>query len=245
MKIALCISGQMRTYKNCYDLLYKNILVPLNPDVFIHTWSNSGVSNKVKSGIDRESRDISESVLHEMYTPEMMVIEDFEAGFTDSIDGISVPEILKEHEPLHYKGSLPMYYKMYQCNELKKTYESTNNFEYDRVIRMRPDLAFYEHFPDVLFGIDDYLWHSDLMIDQSFQVSDKLAFGNSKVMDYYTSVYRMLKKYWETPLGEPGIKRKHRVGERLMKYHMDISDIQVNSFNNRCELVRENIETGI
>jgi len=241
MKIALCISGQMRTYKDCYELLYENILVPLKPDVFIHTWSNSGVSNKVENRFDTENRDILETVLEEMYRPEMMVIEDFEAGFSDSIDEISVPEILKEHEPLHYKGCLPMYYKMYQCNELKKTYESTNDFEYDRVIKMRPDLALYDYFPDVLFNIDDYLWHSDLMIDQNFQVSDKLAFGNSKVMDYYTSVYLMLNNYWKIPLGEPGIKRMHRVGERLMKYHMDISDIQVKSFNHRCALVRQDI----
>jgi len=108
MKIALCISGQMRTYKDCYELLYENILVPLKPDVFIHTWSNSGVSNKVENRFDTENRDILETVLEEMYRPEMMVIEDFEAGFSDSIDEISVPEILKEHEPLHYKGCLIM-----------------------------------------------------------------------------------------------------------------------------------------
>lgn len=42
MKIALCISGQMRTFERAYPSIKRHILDPLSPDVFIHTWSDIG-----------------------------------------------------------------------------------------------------------------------------------------------------------------------------------------------------------
>ncbi|MBY6059423.1 hypothetical protein [Leisingera daeponensis] len=41
-KVALCISGQMRSYNAVIDRLKKYIIEPLNPDIFIHTWIEKG-----------------------------------------------------------------------------------------------------------------------------------------------------------------------------------------------------------
>lgn len=237
MRIALCLSGQMRTYLECYESLCQHLLEPFAPDVFIHTWSNTGISHK-----ERDSRGTDEAVtedrLQALYTPVAVVIENFVPEYTDQIGPVKVPDILRTREPLHYRGSLPMFYKMFECNKLKSDYERDNAFVYDFVIRLRPDLALGERLPGNLFLDDKKLWQSDYMITHSFQVNDKFALGASHVMDYYTSVYNRLHDYWRHPLGVPQTEKNHRVGERLMKYHMDISGIEVETFSIDCDLVR-------
>ena len=48
-----------------------------------------------------------------------------------------------------------MFNKIYLANKLKKEYEIKNNFLYDYVIRIRPDLVVKEHLPSYIFK-DDY-----------------------------------------------------------------------------------------
>ena len=66
--------------------------------------------------------------------------------------------------------------------------------------------------------------------------TDQIAVGSSDSIDYYSSIFLFLKKYWEVPLGnkkeflENGFSKKdlcdypfnlcHRVGERISTYHM-------------------------
>ena len=40
MKIAVCISGQPRSYTKGYEYLKKNVLDQYDTDIFIHTWKN-------------------------------------------------------------------------------------------------------------------------------------------------------------------------------------------------------------
>lgn len=42
MKVALCLSGQSRTFKRCFKSQKKHIIDRLNPDIFIHTWTFGG-----------------------------------------------------------------------------------------------------------------------------------------------------------------------------------------------------------
>ena len=42
MKIALCLSGQMRSFRECYENLKKNVIDILHPDIFVYTSKNVG-----------------------------------------------------------------------------------------------------------------------------------------------------------------------------------------------------------
>ena len=74
-------------------------------------------------------------------------------------------------------------------------------------------------------------------MNPKIQVSDKFALSSSENMDYYTSVWDYLNEYWADPLGD-GNWEDVRVGERLMRYHMEQSDIPYRPFSNGCELLR-------
>lgn len=235
MRVALCISGQMRTYKECFDLLNKNILQTLSPDIFIHTWEGSGISHKEKK--DTEEGIVTFDDLKNLYNPKDIVIENFESSFLEEYKGVKVPEVLKKKEPSNYKGSIPLFYKMYECNKLKKEYEKKHKFKYDVVIKLRPDLMILDKM--ALNSIDsDKLYFSDYAINQHHQISDKFAYGSSTVMDQYTNVWEHLKEYWENPLGE-NTWETHRVGERLMFYHINNHlNMDNEAFRLRCYIKR-------
>lgn len=246
LRVALCISGQMRTFRQCHRGLKKHVLDPLNPDVFVHTWSNSGYTHHLKQLMEEMGRvgefEVAEErvtyeTLDDLYAPSKAVIEDFDPSYTYELEGKSVPESLKQAEPNHCKGALPMYFKIKRCNDLKSTWEQEHNFKYDLVIRLRPDLMFQESIPAEVIEQRDILWYEEGGGNPSYQFNDKFALSNSEFMDYYTSVWDHLDEYWREPLGD-GTPKKYRVGERLMMHHMSQATFPTRLFKMRCRLHR-------
>lgn len=47
MRIAVCLSGQMRTYRRTAEAFVKNVSGPLNADVFVDTWATTGNTTKL------------------------------------------------------------------------------------------------------------------------------------------------------------------------------------------------------
>src|SRR5215216_1422311 len=43
MRVAICISGQLRTFESTFESLSKHILRPFNCDVFLSTWNDVGI----------------------------------------------------------------------------------------------------------------------------------------------------------------------------------------------------------
>lgn len=247
MRVALCISGQMRTYRECYPALKEHVLDVLAPDLFIHTWSNSGHTTNVQSILPQgaaaddfriQEEQITDQSLQALYAPVSAVVETCPSGISDEHAGVRVPELLKQHEPKWYKGAIPMYYKMKMCNELKCRHEQQHGFRYDRVIRMRPDLMFGEPIPTEVLQSTDALRYETGGGDPQFQFNDKFALGTSEMMDYYCSVWDHLDQYWREPLGD-GAPENHRVGERLMMHHMRQAPFATRIFEMEVRLHRE------
>jgi len=239
MKVALCISGQMRTYRHCFTHLKKNILDPLNPDVFIYTWSDAGICTKADQEKKRPfvEAPVTYDFLHNLYHPKSAVIQEYKDTYSEEMHGVRIPDILKKMEPNHYRGAIPMFFTMYECNELKRQHEVNGCFRYDLVIRLRPDLLIREEIPNNVLENPGVLWVSDYLVNPGFQVSDKFAISMSSQMDYYCSLWKLLPKYWEDPLGD-GKWENYRVGERLMKLHLDRSRILYKNFFISCHLQR-------
>jgi len=223
MRVALCIAGQMRTYRKCYKKLKKNIIDPLKPDIFIHTWDYAGVSTKVDGS---RGEKITYKTLDAFFSPKSCVIEKFKEGYHDSFRGVTVPETLKNMP--RYKGNVPQFYKVYECNRLKQDYERKFSFKYDVVIRIRPDLNVLKKLPRKVLLQPNLMWTTGLT-DTRFRYDDGFAVSNSGNMDYYSSVWERLNTYWENPLGN-GKFVSHRVGDQLMKYHLDNSSIKMGFF---------------
>ena len=47
MKVAVCISGQLRSFRRTYKSLLDNLIHPNSADVFVHAWDKKGFTNKL------------------------------------------------------------------------------------------------------------------------------------------------------------------------------------------------------
>jgi hypothetical protein len=151
MKVALCISGQIRisTFKKSYDSIYSSIIKYHNPDIFIHSWLDDG-------------NDAKELVI-KAYNPKKYIIEEYS------------PKIESETK-YNYKS---MFKSIFESNKLKTQYELENNFKYDVVIRCRFDITI-DKIPDFSIYNTNKLNAKNVAKDGILCINDIFAFEKVK-----------------------------------------------------------------
>ena len=180
MRIAFCISGQLRTWKKSSDTWLKlanGIEEKLNAkvDFFSHTWDFNTLPNNLCHAVLKTPpvpEPIDTNEIQE-YTNKINLV-DFEIndyayssarvehlmqlGLASSYYGVD-PESI----PLAWSAS--QFYSLMRSAHLKKRYEMNNNFRYDMVFKIRNDLYFTDDKIDKFLSINDYAtWSPDLHI---------------------------------------------------------------------------------
>lgn len=165
-KIAICYSGQIRDGYEQTLLLQKIFLIDcLNPDVFC-CFENT--TDEIKDFINKYLAPKNISYVND-YVP-------------DKDCKVSL-------------GTMSMYNKIYLANQLKIKYENKNNFKYDYVIRIRPDIIIKEYLPKYIFEkeITNQIYMpiiSKMFI--SYGYPDFMGISTSKNMDIYSNTYIFL-----------------------------------------------------
>jgi hypothetical protein len=213
MRVAVCISGEMRTYLEVYNDFKKNLIEPFNSDVFISTWNESMY---ITSDGTKKKVNIERQKLIDLYNPVSLNLFEFKDDFFYEYEGVKVPEELIRVKPNAFKGNIPQFFLMHDCNRLKSKYEKKSNFKYDVVIRVRPDLLIFKKPP--LKKIDLSKINLKHIINDTWY-SDQFAISSSALMDSYTSIFPNLKEYWRNPLQDGQFKNILN-GETLMRYHI-------------------------
>ncbi|MDG2409676.1 MAG: hypothetical protein P8M53_11760 [Pirellulales bacterium] len=195
MKTAVCFTGQCRSLEFTHESIKKNLLGSLkNYDVFMYVSENES-AHKATQYMDatkvivEPDPELDLSGINHQQTPER--------------GGIN--------------GYMQMLYAMKKCNEMRKDYEEDNNFKYDRIIRSRLDVRYFDKMPEDFetYDIDNFLYTPDFhcwSVVQGAGHNDRFAVGNSTLMDIYLSEYDFIKKY--SALG-------HRIhAESTLHYHL-------------------------
>jgi hypothetical protein len=168
-RVAICISGQIRKGYDKTLLLQKIFLIDsLNADVFC---------------CFEETTEELKQFIKQYLNPKKII-------YVNNI--INYPECSIGYRPVN------MYYKIYLANKLKKEYEIDNNFIYDYVIRIRPDLVVKEHLPSYIFH--DNLKNNiymPLIINIYIIIGypDFMAISNSHNMDIYSDIFNYLSNF--------------------------------------------------
>jgi hypothetical protein len=115
MKIAVCITGQIRSWERIKDNIIENIIRD-NTDVFFVCDEDLSISNIEHEIIKDEQSFYDESILEQFNS---------RTGHGTSV-----------------KNGLNMFYKIMKCNHLKIKHENKHNFKYDTVVRLRTDTTF-------------------------------------------------------------------------------------------------------
>jgi len=190
MKIAICLSGQLRTFKTTYPGIVR-YFDSLNTDYFIHTWSANTwhKTNKEKviphihTQIDKSDIDLA----IELFNPKKYQID------KNKIFDVDV--------------SQSQQYSALMCNNIKKKYEDENNFKYDIVVKCRFDLLWPVNkiFETKNFQKNTvYFSYIERTKFPEFPMAmDKMYYGDSNTMDKISEIY-----YFTENLFSKGIKTK-------------------------------------
>lgn len=137
MKIAVCFSGNIRTGVNAFPNI-KRYFGPLfdNIDFFVHTWDLEDVAPPFLECYENRSLlfyhlrnyipyNLQETKIHkfnQLYNPKRFVVD---------------PPLQKT------TVEKPMWVSLQRSLDLMREYENLNNFKYDIVVKLRPDILFH------------------------------------------------------------------------------------------------------
>lgn len=235
MRVAVCISGAMRGYKESAYCLVPHLISKFYPDVdvFVSTWRDRGKREQshymFPLGNHADDESITENDIISLYPNVRMIsIEEFLPEYCNEIAGVVKPtELVAQAENKVGKYTIPMYYQMKKCNDIRKDFQEKYNVKYDAVIRTRPDILAGPVSDGVLNSLD-FIWaYPDGL---GYRVSDRLAISTPENMDYYSNCFDSLNKYWEEGLQVDG---RWKVGEIMMKTHLDAGKFEYRTMNKR------------
>lgn len=202
MSVALCISGLAHGYRDAFPFLLKNLIEPLRPDIFIHTWDVAGERTMDTVAAQDLGADTCREIV-QLFQPKQIVFEPFFV-----FDGAPY----KDRAAGNIANAMSMFYKIRKCNDLKSSWEKTQGFIYEAVIRCRFDMRLQTPLAEKAFkGIDEWLY-----IPEGGDwggLNDHFAFSCSQNMDAYASVFDSIDEYWNRGC------RFHP--ESLLQYHVE------------------------
>jgi hypothetical protein len=221
MKIAICISGQPRNFKQSYESLKKYFLDKYDCDIYFHTWktpnfesTNFGFGNNQYSLTENNYND-----LIQLYNPKKYILE---APILFDASNYKCPIW---RQPLN--NTLSMFYSLYRAFQLIED-------SYDYVVRTRFDID-YSKFNLELPKNNIILpkWNTDIRVSHRGYY-DVFAIGTQADMKIYSGVFSNVISYISNDEefltflqgGWPGQDSPLR-NEYLLKWHLLKNKINV------------------
>jgi hypothetical protein len=238
-KIAVCISGEMRFFKDPLVIeSYNKFISSLNPDVFISTWDHIGVSMNHGYINPEENKTIEDNIekhIRSVYSNiKSLKIENYNSWF-NSIDNQIKQKVYGGSYNRLTVNSYSQIYKICDSINLKSDYENSNNFKYDIVIRIRPDSLFINPFnldikPRTVYNINfGGAYYPNRIYDILFY-GDSLSMD--KISNSFSNYIALLDNSFNNGLCP-------RDSCRILYLQSILSELEVESVNSRlCDIYR-------
>lgn len=228
MKLALCLSGQPRSYAKAFEYIKRNLLDHYDVDVFIHSWKSKSNLNHAKTF----------EYISGLYGP-VTIFFDHELPSTINSD-MHVPNA---SHPTNFCTS--MFYSIYRANDFRIRHQTLNDVKYDYVIRSRFDLALNKVID---FGT---LEKGKVYISKDTDgpnplLNDQFAIADPDTMNVYASTFLNLRQLHDSGVPLCG---HEMLQEQLTRNNVPVERIDINhpftdgKFNiGRHSLIREDID---
>lgn len=188
MKIALCLSGQARSFDKAFPFVKKNLLDKHDVTVFFHTWNT-----------------VDETEILKLYTnSQLWLTEPPQEPDLSKYTRVPPPQPnWKVKDPA--LSTWAQFYSLNKANTLKIKYEREFGMNFDWVIRSRFDFALNTEitFED-LDNSKLYIPNCRMTPDRDFG-NDQFAFSSSRNMDKYCNVFNRIDEFYDvgvTMIGE-------------------------------------------
>lgn len=203
MKIALLISGYLRSFEDNIEFFKKNIIENNDVDIYIYITKNTETKYM--------NFDIDINKIFSMLNPKYIIIS----------DNIDFKKENKINDIMNQNA------KFYLLNEERKRREKTENISYDLVFKIRPDvhlnepIDFFKFYMNnaINIPIDSKIDISKLRNPHDKYVCDIIAFGPPDLMNKYFNYYLELDSL---------IKNYGTVNETLLYHYLTNNNIPYN-----------------
>ena len=200
MKVAILLQGEPRFCAE-FDLFLKNLTGYDQVDWFMYLWkNNNSTANLMSSHGHRVVAPCWQTINKEwaldrfnQYLPNNHTVVSLELA-----DQTSVPVVTVESnkcETVIFNNVWKMWYSQYMANKLKIAHEQENNFKYDLVIKIRPDVALLNQV-DLKHMKQYFDKESNLVLmshnkrcGYGVSISDTNAITTSDNMNIYADIY--------------------------------------------------------
>lgn len=209
MKAAVCLSGQLRNFKGCYQSLYDHIIQPTKADLFVHAWHFSPEETDgfyVNIGNDvtkRFAENGTEEEFLSLYRPKKYKFEECSEFLKNKRFAID-----RKAPETNVERMMCMLYNISEC------FSMLDSSRYDIVFRCRTEITYDRKVnrEDLSLSLK-----GNLIIphgtDGREGYQDSFAFGPPSIMSIYTSLYHYIQKYSdEGEMIHP---------EHMLKYHLE------------------------
>ena len=171
MKIALLISGHIRSFKDNIENIKNNVIQDYDVDIYIHYSVDSKYNNNI----------IDVDQIKKILNPKIILCgNDLSFNVNVKINAI-------------YNQN----YKLYALNEIKNNIAKIENINYDCVVKIRPDIQLLEklqyiNLDTINIPIDTKIDHNKLSNFDENYMCDIIAFGNNGLMNDYCNMFLSL-----------------------------------------------------
>lgn len=212
MKIALLISGSFRHAEKGIPTLLANFIKENEVDIFVDTWK---IIKQMR--IPNDKNDEQDKIIN---VDNILNLPNLKSARIE--DNIVLGKEYKV-ELEHFINAVYMYYKIQKCFQLMEDYEIVNNFQYDIVIRTRPDLHFelsdlslLNHCEDNVLYFTHYQYYHG--------VCDQFFFGKRDLMKKICYLYDDIPKYYakNSPIHAEKLLHEHYETVGAGKQFMDL-----------------------
>lgn len=196
-RIAVCISGQLRTWEKVIDswqYIVNDNVFDIQIDYFLHLFSENTIPTIGVNQIDLplslvDKKEVNKFLLK--INPVNSKIES-QSDFIKTIDSSS-----------YVNPYICQYYSMWQAAKMKYEYEIQNNFRYDIVIKSRYDLLF-KYFiinPEDKIEKNSYYGYNPVYFDDGSLkvITDLFFYSDSETFDiisnYYNEINNLPEQY--------------------------------------------------
>lgn len=243
MKIALCMSGHIRTFDKTYQSWYDNLISQYNTDLYLHLWDSVGPKDMsqhnldFKSGVDQSNMfnvenfvktygtSVNYSLFVESYDVHYQKFSDRAVSWYEQRDKQGLRTI---DRPL---ANFSMYYKWYKCNELIE-YK-----DYDLVIRTRPDIALNSRLPIECFVDSSQMYIPVAGSWGGDEISDYMTIGTQEQITKFCDLYNNLDEMYECAVAN-GDFTKVLYPHRMFHFWMERQNLNYKACDINCEIVR-------
>lgn len=179
MKIAVCISGQPRSYQKGFEYLKKNLLDNWDCDIFIHSWNNNVYNND----------DIIS-----LYKPKEWKFETYPWSFNALNEKYTETPNAESFPPAN---AVYAFYSVFQSSLLYKKYIQDKKFDYNWIIKTRFDYALNLQIDFINLEKNKLYVPNCRMVPAKDFCNDQFAWGTPLIMVPYMSTYYYLDYFYK------------------------------------------------